>query len=234
MLLARLGVEVAAPTLCLYRGGASGSEPGRYRIHSTVDAPTQLQDSRILRDLPLLPADVRVTYCSLSVDDEETRPLAQGENAALHLVAVIDRALLVNQAGERDSVLFEVGPCMLSGVVEDGDDLRTRPGERLVLLRQLTEVPAAGGSHEAPQEHQDNASLPTVITERDVSSRCGRQREAWCHGADSYPLTGDWHIFFRYGRTFTSVALLQPLLDPFAWTTGCVPSRPRSGGGGTR
>ena len=87
---------------------------------------------------------------------------------------------------------------MLNGVVEDTDDLRTRPGECLVLLRQLTEVPAAEGSHEAPQEHQDNASLPTVITERDVSSGCGGQREVWCHGADSYSLTGDWHVFFAY------------------------------------
>ena len=93
---------------------------------------------------------------------------------------------------------------MLGGVVEDGDDLHTRPGELLVLVRQPAEVPAAEGSLEATQKHQDDASLLTIVTERDVSSRCGGQREVRGHGADAYSLTGDRHIFSGEGRSLQS------------------------------
>ena len=137
-----------------------------------------------------------ISHYSLAVDDKETRPLPQGVNFALHLIAVIDRMRLVNQAGEGDGVLLEVGPCTLRRVVEDGDDIHTRPGKVLVLVRQLAEVLAAEGSHEATQEHQDNASLLTIMTERDVSSRCGGQSEVWGHGADRYSLTGNRQFFF--------------------------------------
>ena len=87
--------------------------------------------------------------------------------------------LWVNQAGEWDVVLLEIGPCIFSGVVEDGDDLHILSGELLVLLRQPTEVPAAEGSHEATQEYQDNAPLALVIAERDVSSHRIGEREVW-------------------------------------------------------
>ena len=75
---------------------------------------------------------------------------------------------------------------MLSGVIEDGDDLHTRSGELLVLLRQLTEMPAAERSIEATQEHQDNAPLAPVVSERDVSSHRIGEREVWRCGTDGY------------------------------------------------
>ena len=68
---------------------------------------------------------------------------------------------------------------MLSGVVEDGDDLHTRSGELLVLLRQPTEMPAAERSFEATQEHEENASPAPVVAERDVSSHRIGQCEIW-------------------------------------------------------
>ena len=173
----------------------TGQAPLASCRHVTRHAVTDLQDLYIPRDLPLLPADMGVPHHPLPVDDEETRPLTQGVNFALHLVAVKDRVGWVDQAGEGEAVFLEVGPCMLRRVIEDGDDLHTRPGELLVLLRQPAEVPAAKGSLEATQKHQDDASLLTIVTERDVSSRCGGQREVWCHGADGSSLTGDRHTF---------------------------------------
>ena len=187
-----LSISTAA---CLGRRQRPGQARRASSRRLTRHAATDLENICIPRDLPLLPADVGIPHHPLPVDDEEPRPLAQGVNFALHLVAVIDRVRWVNQAGEGDNVLLEVGPRMLSGVFEDGDDLRACTGERLVLLRQLTEVPAAEGSREATQEYQDNASLPTVMTERDVSCRCGWQREVWRHGADSYSPTGSRHIW---------------------------------------
>ena len=87
--------------------------------------------------------------------------------------------LWVNQAGEWDGVLLEVCLRVPSGVVEDGDDLHTRSGELLALLRQLTEVPSAERSFEATQEHEDNASPAPVVAERDVSSHRIGQCEIW-------------------------------------------------------
>ena len=62
-------------------------------------------------------------------------------------------------------VPFYVGPCVLHRIVDDGDDLGSCPGELLILLRQLTEEPAAEGSKEAPKKHQDNAPLPPIVAE---------------------------------------------------------------------
>ncbi len=80
---------------------------------------------------------------------------------------------------------------------------------RLVLLHQLAKVPAAEGSHEAAQENEHNASLLTIIAERDVCSHRGGQREVGCHGADRYSPTEDRHIFLGYikGICFGPTAL---------------------------
>jgi hypothetical protein len=57
--------------------------------------------------------------------------------------------LRVNQTGKRDGVVSKIGLRTLSRVIEYGDDLYTLSGELVVLIRQLTEVPATERSLEA-------------------------------------------------------------------------------------
>ena len=101
--------------------------------------------------------------------------------------------LRVNQAVERDGVSLKVGLRILGGVVEDGDDFHILFYEILVMFRQLTDVPAAKRSTEATQEHQDDASVPAVVTQGDLSSRGGLECEVRCYRAGSYSCAGDWH-----------------------------------------
>ncbi len=101
----------------------------------------------------MLAADVGIAYYPFTVDDEETRPLAQGEDLTLHLVAVVDSVLRVNQTREWDIMPLEVCPRLLYRIVDDGHNLDAAIGELGVIPRQLTEVPAAEGSPEATQEN---------------------------------------------------------------------------------
>ena len=74
-------------------------------------------------------------------------------------------------------MMLEVALGILHGVMNDGDDLSVQMGELLMLLRQLTEVLAAEGSHEAAQEDQDYAAPPAIVAEGDLSPCDGDEGE---------------------------------------------------------
>ena len=168
--------------------------------HAAGDAPTHIQDICVPGNLPLLPADVGIPHYPVPVDDEKAGPLTHGDDPALHLVEVIDPVLGIEQARERDAIPLEVGKRAIGGVTEYRDYLCPRIDELPVLLRQPAKLPAAEGSKEAAQEHQDNASAPPVVAQGDLSSRDGLKCEVRCHGAYWHARDGDRHallpIFF--------------------------------------
>ncbi len=104
---------------------------------------------------------------SLAVDDEQRGTLAQGNGFTLHAVLEKHLAGLVGKQGERVSVLLGVGLGSLRRVGRDGEDLRSRLGELLLLGRQLAEMPAAERSAESPKEDQDNAPLSPKVAQGD-------------------------------------------------------------------
>ncbi len=125
----------------------------------------------------MLPAKVRELHNSFTVDDEERRALAQGEKLVFDLVLFIQSVVRIHQAGERDCMISEVGSSFLRRVSHNGDNHRTRVKELLMLGRQLTEVPTAERSHEAPQEHQHHTCQAAIIAQGDIATHRVRQRE---------------------------------------------------------
>ncbi len=61
--------------------------------------------------------------------------------------------LRIDKAEEWDIVLLKVGMRSLFRLPDNSDDLGARLGEFEVVLRQLTEMPAAEWSLEPTQEH---------------------------------------------------------------------------------
>ena len=129
---------------------------------------------------------MRVTGYAALVYDEQAWPLAQRERLALDVVPVKDTVIGVNQAGERDVVFDDVCLSVLQRVGCNNDDVGARIQERLVLVRQLTEMPSAEGSLEPPQEHEDHAALAPEVAERDLASPRGWQREVRSFRSNRY------------------------------------------------
>ena len=125
----------------------------------------------------MLPTKVCKLHNPISVDNEERRTLAQRKELALDLISFIESVIRIHQTGERDGIVGEIGSNLLLRVSHDGDNRRTRVKELLMLYRQLTEVPTAKRSLEAPQKHQHHASPAAIITQGDVPTHRVRESE---------------------------------------------------------
>ena len=104
-----------------------------------------------------------VPHDSMPIQDEQARALPKREHLGLHSVPIVNFVIRVGQAGKGKAVFLEITTGRFHRVANYGHHLRSRRKEFLILLPQLTEVPATEGSTEATQEHQYHALLVSVI-----------------------------------------------------------------------
>jgi hypothetical protein len=97
-----------------------------------------------------------VAHAALAIDDEHSRHPPQFKQIYFLVECFGHFRLDVGAADKRQLIFAPVSPESIRTVRPEGDDLGPRSLELSVILAQLCQVPAAVGSDETPQQHQNH------------------------------------------------------------------------------